>query len=193
SVGQDSYTVIGTAQGPYAVAGAGRPRGAVVGLEPSSHTVVGAGQGPHTLIGAGEDPHTLISAAVQAGRHADADVLAARHEQFAVRDQGPASDEALHWAEVRADLAMFAGDTVRSCRAWLAVARTRLGAGQAVDSPAVEAAVDRAHHQWGRITEATPARELGPALAELRLRVPGRRSGALENVQRHLRRLQAAP
>ncbi|MEU8031740.1 hypothetical protein AB0C13_24370 [Streptomyces sp. NPDC049099] len=163
------------------------------GPEPNHHAALGPE--PNTRIGIGsiQDPHALISAAVQAGRHADADVLAARHEQFAVRDHGPVSDEALHWAEVRADLAMFAGDAVRSCRAWLAVGRTRLSAGQAVDSPAVEAAVDRAHHQWGRITDAVAARELGPALAELRLRVPGRRSGALENVQQHLRQLQAAP
>jgi hypothetical protein len=56
----------------------------------------------------------------------------------------------------------------------------------------VEAAVDRAHHQWGRIGDAVRARELGTALTELRLRVPGRRRGALENVQRHLRELQAA-
>ncbi|MGW2732376.1 hypothetical protein ACWCYR_34255, partial [Streptomyces sp. NPDC001494] len=75
--------------------------------------------------------------------------------------------------------------------AWLAVAGVRLAAGQPPDAPAVEAAVDRAHHQWGTITDAARARELGPALAELRLRVPGRRRGALENVQRHLRQLQA--
>ncbi|WP_369365636.1 hypothetical protein AB5L52_21185 [Streptomyces sp. CG4] len=139
-----------------------------------------------------QDPHSAISAAVQDGRHGDADVLAAELERTAVGAYGPASDEALHWAEVRADLAMFAGDAVRSCRAWLAVAGVRLGAGQAVDAPAVEAAVDRAHHQWGCIEDPAPARELGPALAELRLRVPGRRTGALENVQEHLRQLQAA-
>ncbi|MGW0208609.1 hypothetical protein ACWDZ8_23345 [Streptomyces sp. NPDC003233] len=139
----------------------------------------------------GPDPHAVISAAVQGGRHGDADGLAAQQEEAAVRVYGPGSDEALHWAEVRADLAMFAGDAVRSCRAWLAVAEVRLDAGQAVDAPAVEAAVDRAHHQWGRITDPARARELGPALAELRLRVPGRRQGALENVRRQLRQLQA--
>ncbi|MFI1075913.1 hypothetical protein [Streptomyces puniciscabiei] len=154
------------------------------------------GEHPHTVkpvAGAiGADAHAVISAAVQDGRHADADVIAARQEQLAVQGHGPASDEALHWAEVRADLAMFAGDAERSCRAWLAVAGVRLAAGQAVDAPAVEAAVDRAHHQWGRIKDVARARELGPALAELRLRVPGRRQGALENVQRQLRQLQAA-
>ncbi|KUN10447.1 hypothetical protein AQI95_01630 [Streptomyces yokosukanensis] len=139
------------------------------------------------------DPHAAISAAVQGGRHGDAEVLAARYERLAVAACGPGSPEALHWAEVRADLAMFAGDAARSCRAWLAVAGARLAAGQSADSPAVETAVDRAHHQWGRITEAAPARELGPVLAQLRLRVPGRRQGALENVQQHLRELQTAP
>ncbi|MFH9086779.1 MULTISPECIES: hypothetical protein [unclassified Streptomyces] len=139
-----------------------------------------------------EDPHAAISDAVRAGRHAEADAMAARYEAEAVRGYGAASEQALHWSEVRADLAMFAGDPVRSCRAWLTVAGTRLAAGQAVDAPAVEAAVDRAHHQWTRIKDTARARELGPALAEVRLRVPGRRRGALESVQRELGRLQAA-
>jgi hypothetical protein len=136
------------------------------------------------------DPHSALSAAVQAGRHADADVLAAGYEQDAVRAHGPGSEQALHWAEVRADLAMLAGDPARSCRAWLGVAGARLTAGQAADAPAVEAAVDRAHHQWGQVGDATEARELGTALAELRSRVPGRRQGALDHVQRQLRQLQ---
>ncbi|MBD0423692.1 hypothetical protein H0H10_31815 [Streptomyces sp. TRM S81-3] len=136
------------------------------------------------------DPHAVIADAVRSGRHADAEALAAHHERAAAQAYGPASEDALHWTEVRADLAMFAGDPVRSCRAWLAVATARLNAGQAPDAPAVEAAVDRAHHQWGRIGEAGPARELGAALAALRGRVPGRREGALDHVQRKLRRLQ---
>ncbi|MGW2716023.1 hypothetical protein [Streptomyces sp. NPDC001492] len=136
------------------------------------------------------DPHVLISAAVESGRHSDADALAARHEQAAVHAHGPGSEEALHWAEVRADLAMFAGDPVRSCRTWLGVAAARLAAGQAADAPAVEAAVDRAHHQWGQVRDAAAARELGAALAGLRSRVPGRRRGALDHVRRQLRQLQ---
>ncbi|WP_217545847.1 hypothetical protein [Streptomyces sp. GbtcB6] len=136
------------------------------------------------------DPHDAISAAVRAGRYAEADELAVRWEQAAARVHGPASEDALHWSEVRADLAMFAGDAARSCRTWLTVAGARLGAGQPADAPAVEAAVDRAHHQWGAIKDAARARELGPVLAELRLRVPGRREGALDHVQQHLRQLQ---
>ncbi|MGI5456373.1 hypothetical protein ACQEWB_25045 [Streptomyces sp. CA-249302] len=136
------------------------------------------------------DPHAVISAAVQSGRHPDADAIAARHEQTALRTHGVGSEQALHWAEVRADLAMFAGDPVRSCRTWLGVAAARLAAGQAVDAPAVEAAVDRAHHQWGRIRDPEAARETGNRLAELRARVPGRRQGALDHVRRQLRQLQ---
>ncbi|MGW3863711.1 hypothetical protein ACWEDZ_19785 [Streptomyces sp. NPDC005047] len=155
-----------------------------------SGTAVGAdlvltGPGP-----AAGDPHAVIAAAVQAGRHPDADALAARHEGAAAHAYGPASEEALHWTEVRADLAMFAGDPVRSCRAWLTVAEARLGAGQPPQSPAVEAAVDRAHHQWGRVRDTVPARELGAALAALRGRVPGSREGALDHVRRELSRLQ---
>ncbi|MFC7637111.1 MULTISPECIES: hypothetical protein [Streptomyces] len=137
------------------------------------------------------DPHAAIAACVRAGRHADADALAARWEQAAVHAWGAASEEALHWAEVRADLAMFAGDAARSCRTWLTVAATRLAMGQPADAPEVEAAVDRAHHQWGRIGDPGTARELGPVLAELRGRVPGRRRGALDHVRQHLRQLQA--
>ncbi|MET8801430.1 hypothetical protein [Streptomyces sp. NPDC004546] len=181
---QDSYAADGdpraVGQAPDAADGDPRPIG---------HAPHAAKRAPRP---GGHDPHAAISAAVRGGRHGDADVLAAQEERLAVRVHGPASDEALHWAEVRADLAMFAGDAERSCRAWLAVAGVRLAAGQAVDAPAVEAAVDRAHHQWGRITDAARARELGPELAELRLRVPGRRRGALENVRRQLRQLQTA-
>ncbi|WP_333755813.1 hypothetical protein [Streptomyces sp. IBSBF 3352] len=138
------------------------------------------------------DPHAEIAAAAQAGRHTEADALAARHERTAVHTHGPASEQALHWIEVRADLAMLAGDPVRSCRTWLTVASARLTAGQSPDAPAVESAVDHAHHQWGRIDDPALARELGPILMELRGRVPGRRRGALENVHRQLRQLQVS-
>ncbi|WP_062645133.1 hypothetical protein [Streptomyces maremycinicus] len=136
------------------------------------------------------DPHVAISGAVRDGRHAEADVLAARLEDEAAASCGAGSEEALHWGEVRADLAMFAGDAERSCRTWMAVAVARLEAGQPVDAPAVEAAVDRAHHQWGRIPDASRARALGPEIARLRGRVPGRREGALDHVRRQLRQLQ---
>ncbi|GAA3819874.1 hypothetical protein [Streptomyces chiangmaiensis] len=136
------------------------------------------------------DPHAALTAAVEDGRHAEAAALAAQWEQIALRSHGPGSEEALHWMEVRADLAMLAGDAGRSCETWLAVATARLSAGQSPADTAVEAAVDRAHHQWGRMGDAARARALGPALVALRERVPGRREGALHHVQEHLLRLQ---
>ncbi|MFD9460605.1 hypothetical protein [Streptomyces sp. NPDC060027] len=136
------------------------------------------------------DPHGEITAAVRAGRHGEAVGLAGRREEEALRAYGPGSEQVLHWMEVRADLAMFAGDPERSCRTWLAVAVARLDAGQAADAPEVESAVDRAHHQWGRVDDPARARELGAELARLRLRVPGRREGALDHVQEQLRQLQ---
>ncbi|WP_406373325.1 hypothetical protein OG788_24015 [Streptomyces sp. NBC_00647] len=136
------------------------------------------------------DPHGEITAAVRAGRHGEAVGLAGRREEEALHAYGPGSEQVLHWMEVRADLAMFAGDPERSCRIWLAVAVARLDAGQAADAPEVESAVDRAHHQWGRVGDPARARELGAELARLRLRVPGRREGALDHVQEQLRQLQ---
>ncbi|HEY8985388.1 MAG TPA: hypothetical protein VIU15_38185, partial [Streptomyces sp.] len=139
-----------------------------------------------------DDPHAAITAAVQSGRHREAERIAAKWQETAVESYGAGSDEALHWAEVRADLAMFAGDAERSCRTWLAVAALRLAAGQPVDAPEVEAAVDRAHHQWGRIDTLSPARELAPTLTDLRTRVPGRREGALDHIRQQLRHLEDA-
>ncbi|MFB7242387.1 hypothetical protein ACFCYX_07935 [Streptomyces populi] len=136
------------------------------------------------------DPHGEIAEAVREGRHDEALALAARWEREALRAHGPRSEQVLHWMEVRADLAMFAGDAERSCRGWLALAGTRLDAGQAPGSPEVESAVDRAHHQWGRIGDPAMVRELGAELARLRQRVPGRQEGALDHVQRQLRQLQ---
>lgn len=139
------------------------------------------------------DPHGAISVAVGAGRHAEADALAARWEQDALREFGDGSEEVLHWREVRADLAMFAGDPAGSCEAWMGVARARLAAGRPARDPAVEAAVDRAHHQWGLITDTVRAHELGVDFVELRERVPGRRAGALEHARQHLAELRRQP
>ncbi|MFE1289501.1 hypothetical protein [Streptomyces sp. NPDC058751] len=136
------------------------------------------------------DPHEEITAAVRDGRHDDARALAERWEREALRTHGSGSEQVLHWMEVRADLAMLAGDAERSCRGWLALAGTRLDAGQAPGAPQVESAVDRAHHQWGRIGDPALARELGAELARLRQRVPGRREGALDHVRRQLSQLQ---
>ncbi|MDW8810561.1 hypothetical protein P1P68_38640 [Streptomyces scabiei] len=135
------------------------------------------------------DPHSAIAGAVEAGRHAEAAGLAARWEQGALREFGDGSEEVLHWREVRADLAMFAGDAAGSCETWLGIAAARLAAGRPARDPAVEAAVDRAHHQWGLVTDTGRALELGSLLVELRDRVPGRRAGALAHARQRLAEL----
>jgi len=190
-LGPDAYgdIVLTVPPAPVAVPGGFAPRPPYRPERPRPQTP----ERPKTPDRPQEDPHVQITAAVQAGRHQDADALALAHEQAAARAHGVASEQALHWSEVRADLAMFARDSARSCRIWLTVAETRLTAGQSPDAPTVEKAVDRAHHQWGQVRDKTQAQELGALLAQLRARVPGRRPGALENVQKQLRELQATP
>ncbi|MFG2640251.1 hypothetical protein ACGFYP_04650 [Streptomyces sp. NPDC048370] len=132
------------------------------------------------------DPHPAILAAARAGRHGEAVAVAVAWEQAALRRYGARSPEAVHWMEVRADLARLAGEPARSCELWIGVARARLGLSQGPQDPDVEGAVDRAHHQWERIEDPARTRELGNALVALRRRVPGRRAGALAALQRRM-------
>lgn len=133
-----------------------------------------------------EDPHTAIYQAVHEGRHGEAATIAAEWETAALRATGPASREAVHWIEVRADLAHQADDPERSCTLWLHAAGARLQAGQSPYDPEVFGAVDRAHHCWHKVADVESARELGLQLVELRQRAPGRQPGALEDVRARL-------
>ncbi|MFB6837972.1 hypothetical protein [Streptomyces sp. NPDC056361] len=133
-----------------------------------------------------DDPHPAILAAAMAGRHGEAAAVAAAWEHEALRRHGPHSPEAVHWTEVRADLARLAGEPARSCELWLAAAEARLALRQRPDDPDVEGAVDRAHHQWEQITDPARARALGPTLVTLRHRVPGRQPGALAALTRRM-------
>jgi hypothetical protein len=126
------------------------------------------------------DPHPAILEAARAGRHGEAASAAAAWEQYALRTHGAGSREAVHWVEVRADLARLAGEPARSCELWLMAASARLAAGQAAGDPDVEGAVDRGHHQWEQIRDRPRARELFAALSALREQVPGRQPGARE-------------
>ncbi|MCX3061619.1 hypothetical protein OFY01_18000, partial [Streptomyces sp. GXMU-J5] len=140
---------------------------------------------------AAPDPHPAILAAAQAGRHEEAADIAAMWESDALRVHGAGSPQAIHWLEVRADLARLAQDPARSCELWIAVARARLARGEeAADD--VEAAVDRAHHQWEQLGDPVRARAHASALTALRRQVPGRRPGALEAIQRRLDALRGA-
>ncbi|MFB7741983.1 hypothetical protein [Streptomyces sp. NPDC056132] len=139
------------------------------------------------------DPHPAILAAAQAGRHGEAASMAAVWESEAMRTYGPGSLEAVHWLEVRADLARLALEPARSCELWMAAAQARLARHQSTDDTDVQAAVDRAHHQWEQLRDPDRARSLGPALVTLRRQVAGRRRGALEAVQRRIEQLEAVP
>ncbi|MFE0426518.1 hypothetical protein ACFW15_29850, partial [Streptomyces sp. NPDC058953] len=152
---------------------------------------VPAGAAPAPV--APEDPHPAILAAAQAGRHGEAAAVAAAWEQRELRAYGPRSPQAVHWLEVRADLARLAGDPALSCELWMTAADARLAGRQAPDDPDVEGAVDRAHHQWEQIRDMERARGAAPRLVALRRRVPGRQRGALRVLQRRLEQLHARP
>jgi hypothetical protein len=142
--------------------------------------------------GAGTDPHPAILDAARAGRHAEAASIAAMWESEALRTHGPGSAQAIHWLEVRADLARLAKDASRSCELWMAAAEARLARRQSGDAEDVVAAVDRAHHQWEQLRDPVAADALAPALTALRRRVPGRRPGALQAIERRTETLHPA-
>ncbi|MCX5115278.1 hypothetical protein OOK13_43940 [Streptomyces sp. NBC_00378] len=140
-----------------------------------------------------ENPLPAILAAAHAGRHSEAASLASMWEGWALRTYGSGSREAVHWLEVRADLAHLAGDPGRSCELWMTAADARLARQQAPDDPGVEGAVDRAHHQWLKTQDPQRSRDLGPSLVALRRHVPGRRPGAVAAAQRRLELLHTVP
>ncbi|MGW0468810.1 hypothetical protein ACWDX6_26660 [Streptomyces sp. NPDC003027] len=163
-----------------------RPAEPAPTMSPSSRSPHGTSGGA-SAVAAAHDPHREILAAAQAGRHGEAIAVAAAWEREALRRYGARSQEAVHWMEVRADLARLAGEPARSCELWIAAAQARLGLRQGPGDPDVEGAVDRAHHQWEQIQDPARARELGPALIALRRQVPGRQPGALAALQRRMR------
>lgn len=139
-----------------------------------------------------DDPHPAILAAARAGRHTEAATIAAMWESETLRMYGPGSAQAIHWLEVRADLARLAQDAARSCELWTAAAEARLARRQPPGDEEVEAAADRAHHQWEQIDDQARAGLLAPALVALRRQVPGRRPGALQAIERRLENLRSA-
>ncbi|WP_432092705.1 hypothetical protein [Streptomyces sp. bgisy100] len=135
------------------------------------------------------DPHPAILAAAREGRHGEAAAMAAAWEQQALRLYGAASAEAVHWLEVRADLARLAGDFVRSCELWTASASARMQRGEPAEAADVVAAVDRAHHCWEQVADPAAARGLANHLLEMRRAVPGPRPGAVQALERRVESL----
>ncbi|WP_030902297.1 hypothetical protein [Streptomyces sp. NRRL F-5126] len=150
------------------------------------------GSGPIVPSPAAHDPHQAVQAAARAGRFGEASAIAAAWESAALRGHGPGSPEAVHWIEVQADIAWLSHDPYRSCELWLRACDARLALPGGTDDPAFTEALDRAHHQWSRVSDAARAERLAQHLLALRHRVPGRRPGAVANIQQRLARLRAA-
>ncbi|MDJ1131178.1 hypothetical protein [Streptomyces iconiensis] len=141
-------------------------------------------------VGEVRDPLAVVLASARAGRHAEAASLAAVSEAEALRAHGPGSAQALQWLEVRADLARLAQDPAASCQLWMTAAEARLTVGQSAQDAEVEAAVDRAHHQWEQVRDTDEALGLAARLAGLRATVPGRQPGAARLLDQRLTRLR---
>ncbi|WP_327412690.1 hypothetical protein [Streptomyces sp. NBC_01233] len=149
----------------------------------SRDTARSLGAGPATP----EDPLPAILMAAAAGCHARAASMASACQSEALRSHGPHSAPAVQWMEVQADLARLAEDPGRSCEGWMKVAEVRLySLRQVPEAEEVIAAVDRAHHQWLRVSDPVRTMALGATLLSLREQVPGRQPGARAAVRRRL-------
>ncbi|MGO4456763.1 hypothetical protein AB4039_05460 [Streptomyces sp. M-16] len=150
------------------------------------------GAGAQDLPGGGRDPRPHIHALATAGRHPEADALAQAWEAHVLRAYGPASPEAIHWAEIRADLARMAGDFRLATRLWTGVGVTRL-ARQSPDAPEVEGAAAGALYCWTQLKDRAAAAEAGPELIRLLRALPSLDPRHLELAGQRLELLRAAP
>ncbi|MFG2616054.1 hypothetical protein ACGFXC_00375 [Streptomyces sp. NPDC048507] len=143
--------------------------------------------------GGGErDPRPHIHALATAGRHAEAAALAQVWEEHVLRAHGHGSPEAVHWAEIRADLARMAGDFHLATRLWTGVGRTRL-ARQSPDAPEVEGAAAGALYCWTQLKDRAAAAETGPELIRLLRALPSLDPRHLELARQRLGLLSHAP
>lgn len=138
-----------------------------------------------------QEVHSMIWNAAHGGRLHEAAGMVAVLEQGALRTYGPASPEAIHWIEVRAQLARVADDPGRACELWLAAAASRLCRDEPPDAEEVVAAVDRATHEWARVRDSASARYLAPKLIAMRRRIPGSDEGAIGQIERRLSQAHA--
>jgi hypothetical protein len=135
------------------------------------------------------DPRPAVRSAIRAGRFSEAAALAADWERHVLRSQGPRAPALADVAETQAQIAVVAGQLERGCSRWIAAAQSRL-LWWGPDDDQVLAAVDNAHYLWRRLSgEAAVA--LGPALVELRRRVPDEGGRRRAPVERRLGHLQA--
>ncbi|MFE2852179.1 hypothetical protein ACFXJO_13740 [Streptomyces lavendulae] len=172
---------------------AGPPGGRESGADGKRDGVLAvAGDGARDLPGGGPDPRPHIHALATAGRHAEADALARAWEAHVLRAYGPASPEATHWTEIRADLARMAGDFRLATRLWTGVGVTRL-ARQSPDAPEVKGAAAGALYCWTQLKDRAAAAEAGPELIRLLGALPSLDPRHLELARQRLELLRGAP
>ncbi|MFD9409673.1 hypothetical protein ACFWBN_22025 [Streptomyces sp. NPDC059989] len=139
-----------------------------------------------------DDPRPHIHALATAGRHSEAAMLAQAWEQYVHQTHGSASAEALHWVEIRADLARMAGDFRLAVQLWTSAARTRLGL-HAADAVEVHAAAAGALYCWTQLKDPSAALDTGPDLIRLLRTLPALDPRHLQLAQHRLEFLHRAP
>ncbi|MDX2391298.1 MULTISPECIES: hypothetical protein [unclassified Streptomyces] len=138
------------------------------------------------------DPRAHIHALATSGRHPEAADLAGAWEQHVLRTRGSASDEALEWLEIRADLARMADDFPLATRLWITAGRTRL-ARQPADAPEVRAAATGALHCWTRLKDPDTATRAGLELLDLLRSLPHPNPDHLRLAEQRMELLNRAP
>ncbi len=138
------------------------------------------------------DPRPHIHALATGGRHGEAALLAQAWEQYVHQTHGLTSREALHWVEIRADLARMAGDFRLATQLWSAAVRARLGC-QAPDAADVHAAAAGALYCWTQLKDPGAALETGPDLIRLLRVLPALDPRHLQLAQHRLEYLHRAP
>ncbi|MEU9235508.1 hypothetical protein [Streptomyces subrutilus] len=139
-----------------------------------------------------DDPRPHIHGLATAGRHSEAALLARAWEEYVRQTRGPASREALHWVEIRADLARMAGDFRLATELWSGAARARLGC-QAPDAADVHAAAAGALYCWTQLKDPRAALATGPDLIRLLRELPALDPRHLELARHRLEYLHRAP
>ncbi|GAA3275732.1 hypothetical protein [Streptomyces lavendulae] len=190
--GRDAGHGHGAVVEPGGVPDSGPSRGRESGADGKRDGVLAvAGEGARDVPGGGPDPRPHIHALATAGRHAEADALARAWEAHVLRAYGPASPEATHWTEIRADLARMAGDFRLATRLWTGVGVTRL-ARQSPDAPEVKGAAAGALYCWTQLKDRAAAAEAGPELIRLLGALPSLDPRHLELARQRLELLRDA-
>ncbi|MEE1940983.1 hypothetical protein V1L54_16490 [Streptomyces sp. TRM 70361] len=161
----------------------------VPGTGPDPGTGTGTGAGTETGPDAYAGSLALVTEHLEAGRLDRAAELAARLDEQAAGALGVSHPDALGIREVRARVAVLAGDTDGGVRLFRDVAERWHYRG---DGERAEAAAARAETAWMQITDLDTALSSGVAMVRLRNQIPGEDEAALTTVLEHQAWLAAA-